>query len=145
MRSVVTLSLLLSALAAGASGTAGASSFSKTFDKSVPAEATGVVEITNVSGEIEVTGSERADVAVHAEMQADIERVDVTSDHGRTLIKVVLPSHSGNCSCEAKLRVQVPKGSEVNITAVSADLKLTGVTGTQRLSTVSGDASTEIF
>ena len=145
MRSVFTVSLLLGALGAAASGTAAASSYSKTFDKTVPAESTGVVEISNVTGEIEVTGSERGDVAVHAEMQADVERVDVTSDHGRTVIKVVLPNHTSSCHCEAKLRVQVPKGSEVNVTAVSADLKLSGVAGTQRLSTVSGDASTEIF
>jgi DUF4097 and DUF4098 domain-containing protein YvlB len=145
MRSVLTLSVAFIALGAGTWATATARDFSKTFDKTVPAEATGVVEISNVSGSIEVTGSERADVAVHAEMQGDVERVDVTSDHGRTIIKVVLPNHISDCRCEANLKVQVPKGSEVNATAVSADLRLTGVTGTQRLSTVSGDASTEVF
>jgi len=145
MRSVLTLSVAFIALGAGTWATATGRDFSKTFDKSVPAEATGTVEISNVAGLIEVTGSERADVAVHAELQDDVERVDVTSDHGRTLIKVVLPNHTSNCRCEARLHVQVPKGSEVNATAVSADLRLTGVTGMQRLSTVSGDASTEVF
>jgi DUF4097 and DUF4098 domain-containing protein YvlB len=78
-------------------------------------------------------------------MDADVERVDVTSDHGRTVIKVVLPSHSSSCHCGARLHVQVPRGSELNVTAVSADLKLSGVTGVQRLNTVSGDTETEIF
>jgi DUF4097 and DUF4098 domain-containing protein YvlB len=149
MRSVLTLSAALLVLGAGtwtsAAGRDFSKTFSETFDKTVPAEATGTVEISNVSGTIEVTGSERADVAVHAEMQADVERVDVTSDHGRTVIKVVLPHHSNNCACEAHLRVQVPKASELNVSAVSADLKLTGVSGAQRLNSVSGDTSTEIF
>jgi DUF4097 and DUF4098 domain-containing protein YvlB len=145
MRSVLTLSAALLVLGAGTWTSAAGRDFSKSFDKSVPAEATGTVEISNVSGSIEVTGSERADVAVHAEMQADVERVDVTSDHGRTVVKVVLPSHSSNCACEAHLHVQVPKGSELTVSAVSADLKLTGVSGAQRLNSVSGDTSTEIF
>ncbi|HEX4388765.1 MAG TPA: DUF4097 family beta strand repeat-containing protein [Steroidobacteraceae bacterium] len=145
MRSVLTLSAALLVLGAGTSTSAAGRDFSKSFDKSVPAEASGTVEISNVAGSIEVTGSDRAEVTVHAEMQADVERVDVTSDHGRTVVKVVLPNHSNNCACEAHLRVQVPKGSELNVSAVSADLRLTGVSGAQRLNSVSGDTSTEIF
>jgi len=145
MRSVCTLTAALVALGAGAGTSAAARDFSKTFDKTVPAEPAGTVEISNVAGTIEVAGSERADVAVHADMQADVERVEVTSDHGRTVIKVVLPSHSNNCSCEANLKVQVPKGSELNVSAVSADVKTIGVQGAQRLNAVSGDTQAEIF
>ena len=39
-----------------------------TFDKTVPAEARGTVEISNVSGEIEVSGWDRPEVSVRAEL-----------------------------------------------------------------------------
>jgi DUF4097 and DUF4098 domain-containing protein YvlB len=42
------------------------------------------------------------------------------------------------------LKVKVPRGSEVDVTAVSADVNSTGVTGTQRLKSVSGSIRADI-
>jgi len=115
----------------------------RTFERQVAAQPRGVVEISNVSGEIEITGWERAEVSVRGELSAGVERVDVSSEGSRTIVKVMVPSHSEHGG-KADLHVQIPKDSELVVTAVSADITTTGVRGVQRLSTVSGDVSAEI-
>jgi DUF4097 and DUF4098 domain-containing protein YvlB len=117
--------------------------YEKTIDKVLPADAKGVVEISNTSGSVEVSGWDRAEVSVHAELDEGVERLDMDSANGRVNIKVVLPSSSSHHS-EAQLHVQVPRGSELHVTTVSADQTITAVSGLQRLNSVSGDVSSEI-
>jgi DUF4097 and DUF4098 domain-containing protein YvlB len=138
MRMAYGLWLSLLALLASTAVYAGDS----TFDRQVAAEPRGVVDISNISGRVEVKGWDRAEVSVHAELESGVERVDVSSEHGHTIIKVVLANHSHGG--EAELHVQVPKDSEVNVSAVSADVTSQGVLGIQRLSAVSGDVTAEI-
>jgi len=123
-----------------ASGTAAATS---TFDKQVDADARGVVEITNTSGRVEVTGWDKPQVSVHAELGGGVERVDVTSEPGRTRIKVLVPGHSFGDG-EANLQVRIPKGSELHLSTVSADASVNGVLGVQRITVVSGSVLTEV-
>ena len=101
-----------------------------------------MVDISNVSGTVVVSGWDRPEVSVRAELGEGVERVDVSTDHGRTTVKVVLP-HSGHGG-EADLHVQIPKDSELAVSAVSADVATAGVTGAQRLNTVSGDITAEL-
>ncbi len=115
----------------------------KTFERVVPAEAHGTVEISNVSGSIEVSGWERPEVSVRAELGDDVERVEVSSDHGHTTIKVMLAHHTSRDG-DARLHVQVPKDSELSISAVSADVTTAGMQGKQRISAVSGDVTAEL-
>jgi DUF4097 and DUF4098 domain-containing protein YvlB len=114
---------------------------SKSFERQVPADARGAVDISNVSGRIEVVGWDRSEVSVRGELDEGVERVDVTSEHGRTIVKVVLP-HTGHHG-DAELRVKVPKESEVDVSAVSAEVTTSGVLGEQRLNAVSGDITAE--
>ena len=107
MRTFFTLSAAVIAL--GASALSAAETY-KPFDKQVAAQPRGIVEISNTSGSVEVTATDRAEVVVHGELGDGVERVDVTSEPDRTVIKVVLPSHSSRDG-DAKLRVQVPKDS----------------------------------
>ncbi|MBV8910451.1 MAG: DUF4097 family beta strand repeat protein [Gammaproteobacteria bacterium] len=130
---------LLALLALAASAVAFASD-DRTFDKTVAAQPHGVVDISNVAGSIAVSGWDRQEVRVHAEFGAQVERVDVSSEGGRTTVKVVLPNHASGHG-EAELRVDVPRESEVDVSAVSADIKVNGVQGIERLNTVSGDVS----
>jgi len=115
----------------------------RTFDKTVAAQPHGVVDISNVAGEVQVSGWDRQEVSIHGELGAQVERVDVSSDGGRTSIKVVLPNHT-NGHGEAELRIQVPRDSEVDVSAVSADIKINGVQGVERLNSVSGDVTGEL-
>jgi DUF4097 and DUF4098 domain-containing protein YvlB len=137
MRTIM-LSLLIICVASVAQANDG------TFDRKVAAEPHGTVEISNVAGQIEVTGWDSPQVEVHADMGAGVDRIDVTSDHGRTSVKVIVPNHSFR-SISTKLLVRVPKDSELDISGVSADVVSTDVQGALQLKTVSGDVQADIF
>ena len=111
--------------------------------RTVPADANGEVEISNVSGTIDVRGWDRNEVAVTGHLGDDVERLDVESSGGHTLVKVVLP-RGHNSDGEAVIEVKVPKGSSVEVGAVSADVTSKGVLGTQRLKSVSGEVNAEV-
>jgi DUF4097 and DUF4098 domain-containing protein YvlB len=118
-----------------------------TLDRVVNADPRGSVEITNVSGEVEVSGWDRNEVSVRADFGSGVERVDVMSEPGRTVIKVVLRSMTwqwGSHSGSADLKVRLPKDSKLDVSAVSADVSSTGMDGAQQLRTVSGDITAEI-
>ena len=129
----ISLSLLAVAVLAGT-----ATGADRTFERRVAADPQGKVSITNVAGNVEVTGWDRAEVYVVAELDEDVDRVDVTSGDGRTVIKVVPPRGSGR-SGEATLTVHIPHGSELEVTSVSADIVSRKVFGEQRLRSVSGN------
>jgi DUF4097 and DUF4098 domain-containing protein YvlB len=122
-------------------GTA-ASANDQIFDRQVPAQPRGVVEISNVSGNIEVSGWDRTEVSVHAELAGGVEGVAVSSEGGHTRIKVRQPAFFGHGG--TRLQVKIPKDSELNVSAVSADVSTSGVLGVQRLSTVAGNVTAEI-
>jgi DUF4097 and DUF4098 domain-containing protein YvlB len=124
-------------------GSAAAAAHDSSFDREVAAEPKGVVDITNVAGSITVSGWDRNTVSVHGELGDSVERVDVTSQPGRTTIKVVLPEHSSRHG-EAELTIKVPQGSELDVSAVSADVNTSKVLGVQRLQSVSGEVSAEV-
>jgi DUF4097 and DUF4098 domain-containing protein YvlB len=138
-KSVLPIAAAALLLAAGPACNAATS----TFDRTVPAEPNGVVEISNVSGKITVTGWEKNEVAVHAVLDPGVTRVDVTQSGGRTVVKVVLPRMSVRDS-EADIQVRVPQRSEVQATAVSADLETSRLLGPQRLKTVSGNLRADV-
>ena len=114
-----------------------------TVDRKVAADPNGEVVISNVSGTIEVRGWDRNEVQVTGTLGSGVERVDVDSSGGRTVVKVVLPSRSSHDG-SADIEVQVPKNSSLDVSAVSADVSSKGVLGTQRLKSVSGEITTDI-
>jgi DUF4097 and DUF4098 domain-containing protein YvlB len=108
------------------------------FEQKVKADPRGSVRISNVAGKVTVTGWDQAEVEVKARLFGNVERVDVYTDGGRTTIKVILPRSSMR-SGEAELDIRVPEQSDLDISAVSADVNTTHLQGPQRLTTVSGD------
>ena len=114
-----------------------------TFDRQVPAQPRGVIDVSNVSGTVEVSGWDRSEVSVHAELGSGVERVEVNSEGGHTGIKVIL-AHSSMHGGDARMQVRIPKDSELNVSAVSADITTNGVLGLQRLNTVSGNIAAEL-
>ena len=112
-------------------------------DRNIAAEPGGEVVISNVSGRVDVRGWDRNEVRVTGSLDEGVDRLDLESSSGRTTIKVVLPrgnSHDG----DADLTIQVPKGSSVEVGAVSADISSHGVFGTQRLKSVSGEITADV-
>jgi DUF4097 and DUF4098 domain-containing protein YvlB len=138
-----TLKYSAAILALGAATLSWASA-DKPFDKQVAAEERGVVEVSNTAGALEISGWDQHQVSVHGELGDGVERVDVISEPGHTLIKVVLPSSGGSRDGEAHLHIRIPRDSELHVSTVSADTTISGVNGVQRLNAVSGDVTTEI-
>lgn len=132
IRAVLSMALLITAQQAGA----------EEVSKTLAADARGEVEITNVSGTVEVSTWDRAEVQVDADLGGSVERLDVRRDGSRTIVKVVLP-RSGRSSGSSDLVVKIPRDSGLAITTVSAEQRITGVRGAQRLQAVSGDIETE--
>ncbi|MGH8132719.1 MAG: DUF4097 family beta strand repeat-containing protein [Steroidobacteraceae bacterium] len=137
----LTLALLASNGACGATPA--------TFERHVAADPHGIVEISSTSGTIDVAGWARAEVGVRAELGEDVDHVEVTSEHGRTSIRVMLRPHASVALFslhrdETHLHVKVPKDSELDVSTVSADVTSDGVQGIQRLKTVSGGIVAEI-
>jgi DUF4097 and DUF4098 domain-containing protein YvlB len=138
MRTAITISASLLCLGAASQALA-----DKAFDQTVPAQPRGVVEISNTAGSVEVTATDRSEVAVHGQLGDGVERVEVKSDGNHILVKVVLPNNSSR-DAEARLKVQIPKDSELHLATVSANAAVSGVQGAQHLNAVSGNVSTEI-
>lgn len=128
-------------LTAGASPVMAADSDS--IERKVAADANGEVVISNVSGTIDVRGWDRNEVQVTGTLGDSVERVDVESSNGRTIVKVVLPRGHARDG-DADIEVQVPKNSSVEVSAVSADVSSRGVLGPQRLKSVSGEVTADI-
>lgn len=113
------------------------------FEQTVKADARGSVRVANVAGRVDVVGWDRLEVQVKARLSGNVERVDVSSDKGRTTIKVILPRSSWRGSGEADLEIRVPEQSDLDISAVSADVETQHLLGPQRLTTVSGEIRAE--
>ena len=116
---------------------------SDSVDRKVAADPNGEVIVSNVSGTIEVRAWDRNEVQVTGTLGSGVERVDVDSSGGRTVVKVVLPGR-GSRDGSADIEVQVPKNSSLEVSAVSADVVSRGVLGSQRLKSVSGEVTAEI-
>ena len=136
-----TVSIIAASVLTGVAATSQADS--RTFEKRLAANANGIVEVSNVAGIVNVIGWDRPEVEVKADLEEGVERVDVSTEGGRTLVKVVLQRDSRNGG-EADLSVNVPRGSELTLITVSADIDVKQVFGTQRLKTVSGNVNTEV-
>ena len=114
------------------------------INESADAHPRGQVEISNVSGLVEVTGWDREQVQVKGKLGRGSERLIFEPDGERTFIKVEVPRSGHNIS-GYDLRVMVPEGSRVTVTAVSADIEVRNVLGALRIQSVSGDVDLEVF
>ena len=135
IRQVFVVSLLLA-------GVSAAHADDRDFEQRVKADAHGSVRVSNVAGKVQVIGWDRLEVEVKARLSGNVERVDVFSDKGRTTIRVILPRSSFR-SGEADLEVHVPQQSDLDVSAVSADVETQRLLGQQRLTTVSGEIRAE--
>jgi len=144
MNRTLLVNTLRAAFLHGALLTAGAVAAATPVDERQPAPTDGRVLVSNISGEIVVAGWDRDEVEVKGTLGRNVERLDFTRDGNQTVIEVIYPRNGRN-SEGSDITVHVPKGSELEVKSVSADVEVSGVTGRQRLRSVSGDVSTEIF
>lgn len=137
---IATLALMTVALMTVAPSAGAATDINESAD----AHPRGQVEISNVSGSVEVTGWDREQVQVTGKLGRGSERLIFEPDGERTFIKVEIPRSGHNVS-GSDLKVMVPEGSRLTVTAVSADIDVRNVLGALRIQSVSGDVDLEVF
>lgn len=114
------------------------------LDEIADAHPQGEVEVSNISGEITVTGWDREQVKVTGTLGRGSERLIFERDGRRTVVKVDIPKGSRNVG-SSKLFVTVPEASRVTVAGVSADIGVKGVKGALRIESVSGEIEAEVF
>lgn len=146
-------SILRMTILAASLALAGEAAHASSFQRQVAADPHGEVEVSNVSGRIVITGWDQPTVSVTADLPGDSPRVKITGGHGRTNVCVV---YNGSDSCNSSgsgwfigrtsvdLELHVPRGSELEVSGVSADITSRSVTGSQHLHAVSGDIDAEL-
>ena len=107
-----------------------------------PADAAGQVEISNTAGSVTISGWNRNEVEVTGEIGDGSERLEFTTTGKLTRVKVVIPKKSFNVEA-SDLVIKVPVASSLFVNTVSADVRVSGIQGQQRLQTVSADIATE--
>ncbi|HUN73869.1 MAG TPA: DUF4097 family beta strand repeat-containing protein [Steroidobacteraceae bacterium] len=120
----------------------------ESFEQTVTADPHGEVDVSNVSGTIDVTGWDKPQVSVKADVSSS-QKVLVTSERGHISVRVT--GGSGGVSLfgvgsigSAHLQVWIPRTSELDVTAVSADVTSKAMIGAQRLHSVSGEITADV-
>ncbi len=114
------------------------------FEKSYRLNAGGQVSVSNISGDVVVTGYDGDAIIVRGIKKGrDSDRIEIEdkSSAGRVDVGVRYPKE---CNCDASVRfeVRVPRSVSYNFdgfSSVSGDVDVSGVTGRLRASAVSGD------
>jgi DUF4097 and DUF4098 domain-containing protein YvlB len=102
----------------------------------------GQVEISNTAGSVTVSGWNRNEVEVTGELGEGSERLEFEGSGKVTQVRVILPKKTRHVE-DTELVIRVPAASSLAINTVSADVRVSGVTGSQRLQTVSADIHTQ--
>jgi DUF4097 and DUF4098 domain-containing protein YvlB len=139
------------AILAASLALAGEAAYAGTFQQQIAADPRGEVDVSNISGRITITGWDQSAVSVSADLPSDSRRIKLTNAHGRINVCVTY-TNSDSCNSSGwsgehtsvRLEVHVPRGSELDVSGVSADITSRGVTGGQRLHTVSGDIDAQL-
>ena len=107
-----------------------------------PLDARGRVDISNVSGRIEVRGWERNEVQITGMLGKGVERLEIDGSREQLNIEVRYPKSSGwggNRAGPTDLVVMVPVRADLDIESVAADVNVSGVApGELSISSVSG-------
>jgi DUF4097 and DUF4098 domain-containing protein YvlB len=133
-----------------AGGTAAAAEQRDTeiVDRSFPLDPDGHIQLKNFSGKITITGSNRADVVVHAVRRATRERlagIRLEIDASASEISIEANKKSGRWEerddnvVDTTFDIEVPMRATLDIHAFSSDVHVTGVEGKQKVHTFSGE------
>ena len=115
---------------------AGFAQADRTVNETRPLAADGRVEISNISGEIEIVGWSGDGVAITGRLEDGVEELEISGGGNRLSIDVELERRTRNGS--AYLTIKVPISAHVDVETVSADISVDGVSGELELESVSG-------
>lgn len=117
----------------------------ETFSKTVTLGKAGRFELSNISGDVTVTGTTGDQVVIEAVKRGrtgdDLKRVtiEVLASQGRVEVQTRYPERTRNLNVSVDFTVKVPRDAEVRLHSVSGDIKAGTIDGLLRAETVSGE------
>ncbi len=115
----------------------------QTIDKRLAFPTNGSVEVSVVSGSLQVRAVAQNDVHVSGTISDD-SKFESSVEGDRVVIKVKPPHDAWKNNQDANIVVELPATAKLITTTVSANTTIKGVQGTQQVQTVSGDIGTEL-
>jgi len=114
----------------------------QTVDERWDIDANATISIENIAGEIVVKGWDRNEAHLTGELGKSVEELKINASNSSLQIEVVNRNERNIDSTELKL--MVPKGANVDISAVSADIDVSGLDNEKlTASSVSGDVEVD--
>jgi DUF4097 and DUF4098 domain-containing protein YvlB len=138
------MTILATALVGGATLACVTAHAETDVDKRLDAAPKGTVEISNLAGELVVSGWSENVVHVTGTLGEGVERLEFERHEDRITVEVVNRKDYRHVE-GSDLEIRVPQGSSLRVDAVSAAIEVSGIEGGQDLHTVSGDITTEVF
>jgi DUF4097 and DUF4098 domain-containing protein YvlB len=120
------------------------------IDRTVQIRAGGQLRLKNFSGRVTITGSNRADMAVHAVRRATRERLDhIKLDIAETGSGVTIEANKkdpswderNNNVVDTEFTIEVPADINIDVEVFSSDVDVKDVRGKQRVHTFSGEVN----
>jgi DUF4097 and DUF4098 domain-containing protein YvlB len=117
-------------------------------DRTAQIRAGGELKLKNFSGRITITGSNRADMAIHAVRRATRERLNhIKLEITETASGVTIEANRkdrdwderNNNVVDTEFTIEAPADISVNVDVFSSDVEVRDVRGRQRVHTFSGD------
>jgi DUF4097 and DUF4098 domain-containing protein YvlB len=115
---------------------------SESVDETWPVDADAVISIENVAGEIVIEGWDKNEVHLTGELGDDVEELEISASNSSVQINV-LNRNDRNVD-DTDLRLMIPHGASIDISAVSADIEISGLDNEKLIAeSVSGDVEVE--
>lgn len=114
------------------------------INETAAASVDGQVQISNISGDISVTGWDKAEVTIQGELGANAK---LKFEHGRRHVSISVEKEDEDKKNmgSSDLIVKIPQGSELTVNGISSDIEVRNVHGVQRLQAVSGEIEADVF
>lgn len=100
--------------------------------------------VKNLAGLIEVKSWNRAEVQLSGRLGDDVEKLEIKGDAKDLLIEVRYPHKMRGGVDDTDLHLMVPAGVSLDLEAVSADLRVSGIRGDLKAASVSGDLQLDV-
>lgn len=114
----------------------------KSVEESIEVSEKGSVRIQALTGNIRVTGVEGSGIFITGRIGDDIEKLNIEKkEDGSVALSLKWPARKNLAHFDlwCDLDIQVPAGYNVLVSALNADMKLSGMRGNLRLETASGE------